>query len=110
MSLVRALHGRAAMAGVGAPREVMWELTGEGRKGVGEGGEGGTARRAAGGGHHRKGLWALGPLLAAPCSCFVVYVRKMNYKREKKNEREKEIKGKRKEKLLNLEILREKNK
>jgi hypothetical protein len=33
MSLVRALHGRAAMAGVGAPWPVMGELAGEGREG-----------------------------------------------------------------------------
>jgi hypothetical protein len=33
MSLVRALHGRAAMAGAGAPWLVMGELAGEGREG-----------------------------------------------------------------------------
>jgi hypothetical protein len=33
MSLVEALHGRAAMAGVGAPWEAPWGLTREGREG-----------------------------------------------------------------------------
>jgi hypothetical protein len=37
MNLVRALHGRAAMAGVGAPWPAMGVLTGEGRAGEGEG-------------------------------------------------------------------------
>jgi hypothetical protein len=36
MTLVRALHGRAAMAGVGAPWPVMGELAREGREGEGE--------------------------------------------------------------------------
>jgi hypothetical protein len=36
MTLVRALHGRAAMAGVGAPWPIMGELVGEGREGEGE--------------------------------------------------------------------------
>jgi hypothetical protein len=41
-ALVRALHGRAAMAGVGAPWPAMGELTGKERVGEGEGrGEGG---------------------------------------------------------------------
>jgi hypothetical protein len=31
----RALHGRVAMAGVGAPWEAMGELAGEGREGEG---------------------------------------------------------------------------
>jgi hypothetical protein len=31
--LVEALHGRAAMVGVGAPWEAMGELTGEGKEG-----------------------------------------------------------------------------
>jgi hypothetical protein len=33
MTLVRALHGRAAMAGDGAPWPAMGELVGEGRRG-----------------------------------------------------------------------------
>jgi hypothetical protein len=36
-ALVRALHGRAAMAGVGAPWEAMGERGREGREGKGKG-------------------------------------------------------------------------
>jgi hypothetical protein len=63
MTFVRALHGRAAMAGFGAPWPIMGELAGEGREGEGErwvrlGG----ARGAVGGG--------LGPgcSVLSPCS------------------------------------------
>jgi hypothetical protein len=44
MALVRTSHGRAAMAGVGAPWPAMGELTGEERNGVGEEEGGGVAR------------------------------------------------------------------
>jgi hypothetical protein len=47
MTLGRALHGRAAMAGVEAPWPAMGVLTREGTEGEGE--QGGTARGLLGG-------------------------------------------------------------
>jgi hypothetical protein len=85
MSLVEAVHGRAAMAGHG-------ELTEEGREGEQEEEKGGAAW-----GRHGEGLlWRNSWLLLCPwCSCgsCVLYVRE-----GRKEERERRRKKKRKEK------------
>jgi hypothetical protein len=114
MTLVRALHGRAAMAGDGAPWPAMGELAGEGRKGEGQGhgygeeegmeGRQGAARGAQSPAH----AWLIlcGPGCVRDCC-----VRKKEREERKRKERKREKEKKRKnEKLLNLEILGEKNK
>jgi hypothetical protein len=63
-TLVRALHGRAAMTRVGAPWPVMGELAGEGREGEGEGERWawlGGSRGAVGGGGLSRGCSVLSP-------------------------------------------------
>jgi hypothetical protein len=60
MSLVEALHGKATMAGVGAPWEAPWGLAREGRDEEGGGGEGDVAGGAAWGGGamgRGRGAW-----------------------------------------------------
>jgi hypothetical protein len=69
MSLCEALHGRAAMVGVGAPWAGHGELTGEGR-GRGRGGvaRGGSCRRGEGRAVGRRLNWAA-PLFGLPGCC-----------------------------------------
>jgi hypothetical protein len=84
MTLLRALHGRAAMTGVGAPWPIMGELAREGREGEGEGrggrGWGGT-RGAIGGG--------LGPGCSVLSHDCLLYVREESMKDEGEEKREK---------------------
>jgi hypothetical protein len=99
MSLVRALHGRAAMAGAGAPWPVMGELAGEGREGEWE-----VERWVRlGGGSPCCCAWSLLGLV-------LCYVRKKAGRRKEKRRERKEKKKERKKrkekkkKNPNLEI------
>jgi hypothetical protein len=95
MTLVRGLHRRVAMAGVGAPWPVMGELAGVGR-----------------GGRDWGGLGS-GCSMLSPCSWCLLYVREESRKekgeekrREKRKEEEKEKKKRKKGKNSNLKIFR----
>jgi hypothetical protein len=100
-ALVRALHGRATMAGIGAPWEAMGELTREGREGEGEGGTTGGAREA---GAPQRGAsgWLRAASVLLLCVIYAVHEVKEGKKREKKKRKN--------GKILKRGNFREKNK
>jgi hypothetical protein len=112
-----ALHGRAALSGVGAPWDGHGELRGEGEEGEGGGGEGVQLGAAWGGGAPWEGWYggAVGGTMGLqPLLGLLLYVRRKE-EGEEKGRKEKEGKEKRKkeknmENFPNLKIFVEKNK
>jgi hypothetical protein len=100
MSLCEALHGRAAMAGVGAPWPAMGVLTEEGR-------EGGAARGRHGEvGRHGEGCYGGvvgGTMGLQPLFGLLLYMRRKEEGEEKRRE-EKKKKRKEKKREKNMEI------
>jgi hypothetical protein len=100
MSLCEALHGRAAMAGVGAPWPAMGVLTEEGR-------EGGAARGRHGEvGRHGEGCYGGvvgGTMGLQPLFRLLLYMRRKEEGEEKRRE-EKKKKRKEKKREKNMEI------
>jgi hypothetical protein len=112
MTLVRALHGRAVMAGVGAPYGRSWESLLETRE-RGRGGGEGKRLGTPWGGMGRGCYWRRG--LGPCCSLRLFSVRSLCLREEESMEREERKEKKRREgrkrnkkmgKILNMQIFR----